>query len=341
MQLTELKWRIIAFAASLVPFLIIAVSFDVKPEDIFAVGLVNFLAAFAAMMGKLFLQGIKFYYLIGKFHGKLESFARTIFVRIGSEFVTLTTPMFVGGEVVRIYWMNKRGMTGARASWIGIFEIVTEVLAAGTLAVIAGVVALYYGYTIVGVVVLATTIPIVGLWTGLFFASGKRTFQVPSSLVGLVVKIRKDGGQQYIDKTNQWMTDICTMSRENFGSKSAKKAFVVSYALSLASWVAFGLSFMLISAGTESAVSAVESILAVMAGNSIGNLPITVGGSGLTEFGVWAYLNHLSEFTLELPENSVAWNTIIAWRIATYQLPIPIAWFLLMKMALRKYQKVE
>jgi uncharacterized membrane protein YbhN (UPF0104 family) len=98
---------------------------------------------------------------------------------------------------------------------------------------------------------------------------------------------------------------------------------------------------MLILAGSENAINAVESIFAVMAGNAIGNLPITVGGSGLTEFGVWAYLNHLSEFKLELPENNVEWNSIIAWRIATYQLPIPIAWFLLMKMALRKYEKLQ
>jgi hypothetical protein len=98
---------------------------------------------------------------------------------------------------------------------------------------------------------------------------------------------------------------------------------------------------MLILAGSENAINAVESIFAVMAGNAIGNLPITVGGSGLTEFGVWAYLNHLSEFKLELPKNSVEWNSIIAWRIATYQVPIPIAWFLLMKMALRKYEKLQ
>lgn len=329
-----------AFVASLVPFLIIAISFDVRPEDIFAVGIVGFLAAFAAMMCKLFLQGVKFHYLIRVFHGRLESFPRTVFVRIGSEFVTLTTPMFIGGEVVRIYWMNKRGIPTAKASWIGIFEIVTEVLAAGTLSIIAGAAALYSGYTVIGIVVLAASTPIVGLWVGLFFASGKRTFQVPASLVNLVTKLRKEKGQQYIDKTNQWMTDICTMSRENFRSKSAKRAFAASFAISLASWIVFGLSFMLISMGMDDTVSAVESVLAVMAGNAIGNLPITVGGSGLTEFGVWAYLNHISEFKLELPTNSVEWNSIIAWRIATYQLPIPIAWFLLMKMALRKYQTV-
>ncbi len=336
-----MNWRIVAFLASLVPFVIIAIQFKIKPEDIFAVGLINFLAAFAAMMCKLFLQGVKFHYIINKFHGSLESLWRTIFVRIGSEFVTLTTPMFVGGEVVRIYWMNKRGMSTAKASWVGIFEIVTEVLAAGFLSITAGLFAIWSGYTIIGTIVLATATPIVGIWLGLFLISAKKTFQVPSAISNLIIKFRKDKGVHYLEKTNQWMTDICTMSRENLRSKHAKKAFVTSTLISFVSWLAFGISFMLISSGTEHAVDAIDSIFAVMAGNAIGNLPITVGGSGLTEFGVWAYLNHLSDFKLELPQNSVDWNTIIAWRIATYQLPIPIAWFLLMKMALRKYTKPQ
>ncbi len=334
-----MNWRIVAFLASIVPFIIIAIQFKVTPEDIFAVGLIPFIAAFAAMMCKLFLQGVKFHYIINKFHGSLESLWRTIFVRIGSEFVTLTTPMFVGGEVVRIYWMNKRGVTTAKASWIGIFEIVTEVLAAGLLSITAGVFAILNGYVAIGVTVLACATPIVGMWAGLFFLTAKRTFQVPKSLANFIVKIRKEKGQHYLNKTNQWMDDICAMSRENLHAREAKKAFSVSLLISLASWLVFGLSFMLISMGTENTIHAMESIFAVMAGNAIGNLPITVGGSGLTEFGVWAYLNHLSDFKLELPQNSVEWDTIIAWRIATYQMPIPIAWFLLMKMALRKYQK--
>jgi uncharacterized protein (TIRG00374 family) len=155
----------------------------------------------------------------------------------------------------------------------------------------------------------------------------------------MVLKIRKEKGQQYLDKTNQWMTDICTMTRQNIRAPHAKKTFVISFLISLLSWLVFGISFMLISFGSDQVINAIESILAVMAGNAIGNLPITVGGSGLAEFGTWAYLSHLDEFKLELPSDSVEWNTIIAWRIATYQLPIPITWFLLMKMALRKYQK--
>jgi hypothetical protein len=336
-----MNWRIVAFVASLIPFIIIAIKFDVKPQDIFAVGIVNFLAAFAAMMGKLFLQGIKFHYIIRVFHGKIESLWRTIFVRIGSEFVTMTTPMFVGGEVVRIYWMNKRGLSTSKASWLGIFEIVTEVLAAGVLSVLAGVVAIVSGYAMIGAMVLGTSIPVVGIWTVLFFLTAKRKFQVPRVFANIILKFRKEKGRQYLDKTNQWMADVCVMTRENFSSTHAKKAFAVSFLISLASWLVFGVSFMLISFGGERTITAIESVLAVMAGNAIGNLPITVGGSGLTEFGTWAYLSHINEFKLELPQDSVEWNTIIAWRIATYQLPIPIAWFLLMKMALRKYEKIQ
>ena len=335
-----MNWRIIAFLASLVPFLIIAIQFHIKPQDIFAVGIINFLAAFAAIMFKLFLQGVKFHYIVRTFHGSLESLWRTIFVRIGSEFVTMTTPMFVGGEVVRIYWMKKRGMSTAKASWLGIFEIVTEVIAAGILSILAGIFALVNGYAIIGLVVLAVTIPIVGLWAGLFFLSSKRTFHVPKTFCNLIIKFRKEKGTRYIGKTNEWMNDICTMSKENFQSKQVKKTFFVTLVISLAAWGVFGISFMFIAESIR-AIDPINSIFAVMAGNAIGNLPITVGGSGLTELGIWAYLNHISSFTLELPENNTDWNTIIAWRIATYQIPIPIAWLLLMKMALRKYNNPQ
>jgi uncharacterized membrane protein YbhN (UPF0104 family) len=335
-----MNWRIIAFLASLVPFLIIAIQFHIKPQDIFAVGIINFLAAFATIMFKLFLQGVKFHYIVRTFHGSLESLWRTIFVRIGSEFVTMTTPMFVGGEVVRIYWMKKRGMSTAKASWLGIFEIVTEVIAAGILSILAGIFALVNGYAIIGIVVLAVTIPIVGLWAGLFFLSSKRTFHVPKTFCNLIIKFRKEKGTRYIEKTNEWMNDICTMSKENFQSKQVKKAFFVTLAISLAAWGVFGISFMFIAENIHT-IGPINSIFAVMAGNAIGNLPITVGGSGLTELGIWAYLNNINSLTLELPENNTDWNTIIAWRIATYQIPIPIAWLLLMKMALRKYNKPQ
>ena len=178
----------------------------------------------------------------------------------------------------------------SKASWLGIFEIVTEVLAAGILSLIAGAIALLTGHIIIGIIVLCTTIPVIGLWAGLFFLTAKKDFQVPKIFVNLVLRLRKEKGQYYLDKTNVWMTDICTMTRQNIHAPHAKKAFLISFLISLASWLVFGISFMFISFGTEYTVSAIDSILAVMAGNAIGNMPVTVGGSGLAEFGTWAYL---------------------------------------------------
>jgi len=79
----------------------------------------------------------------------------------------------------------------------------------------------------------------------------------------------------------------------------------------------------------------------VMGANAIGNLPITIGGSGLAEFGIIAYLNDLNPFDFDVPEGSLEWNAVIAWRIATYYVPIAITWFLLVKLALVRYSKPD
>jgi uncharacterized membrane protein YbhN (UPF0104 family) len=81
--------------------------------------------------------------------------------------------------------------------------------------------------------------------------------------------------------------------------------------------------------------------MAVMGANAIGNLPITVGGSGLAEFGIVAYLNNQNPFNLEILEGNTIWNTVIGWRIATYYVPIAVTWLLLVKLALSKYNKTE
>ena len=82
-----------------------------------------------------------------------------------------------------------------------------------------------------------------------------------------------------------------------------------------------------------------DSVMAVMAANAIGNLPITVGGSGLAEFGIVAYLNNLDPFNFVMPEKGLEWNAVIGWRIATYYVPIVVTWILLVKFALSKIPK--
>jgi len=336
-----MNWRIVAIPASIIPIIIIVIQFDIKAEDIFAIGPIPFVAAVAAMMAKLGLQGIKFSYIARHYLGPIDSIWKMTGVRIGSEFIKFTTPMFVGAEFVVIYWLHKKGVPASKAMWVAILDIVTEVFAGGLLSILAGILALLSGAYVVGTIILATSIFITLLWVILFFLSAKRIFQVPKVISKLFIKLGKAKGEKYIQQSNMWMKEICMMSRKNLKTKESMKVFLNGFALSIVSWVFYGITFMIIASGTGYVIDVFDSVMAVMGANAIGNLPITIGGSGLAEFGIVAYLNNLNPFDFDVSEGSVEWNAVIAWRIATYYVPIGVTWFLLVKLALSKYTRPD
>ena len=334
-----MNWRIIAIPVTMIPIIIIAIQFDVKAEDVFAIGVIPFLGAVAAMALKLGLQGIKFSYIVRNYLGSFDSIWKMTGVRVGSEFIKFTTPMFVGAEFVVIYWLHKKGVHASKAMWIAILDIVTEVLAGGVIAMMAGVLALLSGAYVLGAIILATSIFMTSLWVSLFFLTSKRTFQVPKFISKLLIKLLKEKGKKYSQQTNMWMEEICKMSRENLKTKKSKKVFVNSFAIFLVSWIFYGLSFMIIASGTGYSIDAFDSVMAVMGANAIATLPITIGGSGLVEFGIVAYINNLNPFSFEIQKYDQIWDAVIGWRIATYYVPIAITWILLVKLALSKYSK--
>ena len=336
-----MNWRFVAVPITLIPILIIAIQFDIKLDDVLAIGLFPFIGAVAAMMMKLGLQGVKFAYIARKYLGSFDSFLKLTGVRVGSEFIKFTTPMFVGAEFIVIYYLHKKGAKPAQSTWIAILDIVTEVLAAGLLSIMAGILALLNGAYVVAAVVLSTSIVVTALWMIMFFLSSKRTFQVPRVLATLGIKLGKARGAKLVDQTNVWMEEMCTMSRKNLKTSESKKIFTVSFLISLVSWAFYGISFMIIAFGTGFVINAFDSIMAVMGANAIGNLPITIGGSGLAEFGIVAYINNLDPFAFEVSEDILAWDAVIGWRIATYYVPIIITWLLLVKLALSKIPKTK
>ncbi|NND85982.1 MAG: flippase-like domain-containing protein [Nitrosopumilus sp.] len=336
-----MNWRLVVIPVTLIPIFIIAIQFDIKIEDVLAIGFFPFAAAVVAMMIKLGLQGVKFAYIARKYLGNFDSFWKLTGVRVGSEFIKFTTPMFVGAEFVVLYYLHKKGVKASKSAWIAIMDIVTEVFAAGLLSIMAGIIALMNEAYVVAAIILATSIIVTFLWLVMFFLSSVHMFQVPKILANLVIKLGKEKGTKYIDKTNTWMEEVCTMSKENLKTSESKKIFTVSFLFSLASWSFYGISFMIIAMGTGYVINAFDSIMAVMGANAIGNLPITVGGSGLAEFGIVAYLNNLNPFDFDIPKGVVAWDAVIGWRIATYYVPIIITWLLLVKLALSRISKTQ
>jgi len=55
-----MNWRLVAIPITLIPIFIIVIQFDIKLEDVLAIGFFPFVGAVLAMMIKLGLQGVKF-----------------------------------------------------------------------------------------------------------------------------------------------------------------------------------------------------------------------------------------------------------------------------------------
>jgi uncharacterized protein (TIRG00374 family) len=336
-----MNWRIAVIPVTMIPIIIIAVQFDIKLEDVLAIGALPFIAAILAMMVKLGLQGLKLSYIARSFLGNFDSIKRLAAMRVGSEFIKFTTPMFVGAEFVVIYYMTKKGISPSKASWVALLDIVTEVFAGGLLAILAGIFALLNGAYVVATIILATSVSVTTLWVVLFFLSAKHTFHLPNVIAVLLAKFGGERGEKYAKQTNEWIEEVCMMSRQNLGSSKSRKVFCVGFLMSIASWTFYGISFLIVAVSVGFTVGFLDSIMAVMGANAIGNLPITIGGSGLAEFGIVAYLNNLNPFNLVIPEEGLEWNAVIGWRIATYYVPIVITWILLVKLALSRYTKPE
>ena len=336
-----MKWRVVAVLATLVPIGVIAVQFDIRLEDLLAIGLLPFVAAVLIMMAKLGLQGAKFTYIAKSYASGVGSAITLSGVRVGAEFIKFSTPMFIGAEFIMIYYLHKKKVPPSKSAWIAFVDIVTEVLAAGILSIAAAALALTAGSYTVGIVVLAVSVPITAIWTVLFFLSARRDFRVPGPLRALARRAASERGTHYIDEADKWLEGICRTSRENAGSSKSSWVFVNSLLMSLASWVLYGLSFLAIAVGVGYAITAFDSVMAVMAANAVANLPVTIGGAGLAELGIFGYLNDANPFDFSLPEGGVEWNAIVGWRIATYYIPIVLTWLLLVKLALSRVRRSD
>ena len=77
--------------------------------------------------------------------------------------------------------------------------------------------------------------------------------------------------------------------------------------------------------------------MATAASTELGSLPITVGGSGLTEIGLWAYVSELNNLpSINDVLNDSHLDVIISLPIATYHIPLIIMWVVLMKLTIVK-----
>lgn len=334
-----MKWRIIAVAVSLIPFLLLFIFTPVSPADVFSVGALPFLLSVSAVMVRILLQAYRFRYFINHFIGpNYSTTLKTMNARIAGEFVTQTTPSFIGGEIVRIAWLIKNGVPTGKAAWVATAEIIADVFAGSILAFIAGGVAIFSGGFFIGILVIVVAIPTFGFWFLVVVMSANRNMQLPKFVLKLIKRfLSKEGSDHLISSTNIALADLCKMSRENFTSFHSVKVLSVGMAITFVAFAFQGISFLVLAESAGYHIGFFKSFMATSASTALSTLPITIGGSGLAELGVWAYITNINTIP-DLTDvlNSSQLSVIIAWRIATYHVPLVIMWIALMRITIGK-----
>jgi hypothetical protein len=172
--------------------------------------------------------------------------------------------------------------------------------------------------------------------------SANRNLQLPHFALKLMQRfLPKERSLHLIDRTNTALSDLCKMSREHFNSRASVKVFTIGIGMTFIAFLFQGISFLVLANAVGERVGLLESLMATSASTALSTLPITIGGSGLAELGIWAYISNLNGIPhiadiLKASQLSV----IIAWRIATYHIPLVIMWICLMKITIGKNSKI-
>lgn len=334
-----MNWRLLAIPASIVPLLIMIFSTHVSPANIFAVGIIPFVMSSASVIGRIMLQAFRFDYFIRRFIGpNISSTGKIVSARLAGEFITQTTPSYVGGEIVRIAFLTKNGVPAGNAAWVTTMEIIADVFVGTMLAFIAGALAIYRGGDFIGIAVILVAVPTFVFWLLLIVFSAKRTLRLPSFSLKVLQKfISTQKAERLITTTNTAISDVCKMSRQNFNSVRAVKTFAVGLAITFIGFILQGASFLILANAVGFRLGLFDSLMATSASTALSTLPITIGGSGLAELGIWAYTSHFTGIpSFANVANDSHLSLIITWRIATYHVPLLIMWIALMRLTMTK-----
>lgn len=304
-------------AISIVILAIVASLFNFNISIVLSINPLYFLLALASSLLVLLVQGLRFRFIIDTFTDKGPFKMReSIIVRIGSQFVAMTTPAYVGGEVARAAWLATKGIPAGTALWLPYIEIIFDVYSTGLFSFLAGIIALNYGRIFLGTILTLLSAIMLFLMTLVIFLSRSERLRIPNFLKKMAIRILGEKrGNSMIEKADTAIMELKEASRVTLTKKNIKHLFYISIYTTILALLT-GSSLFFIAKGLGLNVDLYQSLLAVFASVILGNLPITFGGAGLAEAGVYYY----SSLVLGVS----SWPMVFAWRLASYIIPLAI-----------------
>jgi membrane protein implicated in regulation of membrane protease activity len=301
---------VISLAITLVVFNI----FKVSPEEILSLNPSVLVIAVVLNLVRFGAQGLRLHLLLRRF-GSIQCCYRDSFiVRSASEFFALTTIPFMADEAARAWLLVRRGEQAPKAFWVSFTEMLLDTLVGAAIALAAGLYALAAGTHYLSLVILLIS-SIQLLMVAVFLWVARKPFK-PSE------RSRPEentGTTSLFNRLWRWLVANRDGMGQVFRPLFSRPMATALVWLMLSTMVvmtapALILYLMLDQSGL---IWFTASLFTFHAGNALGVIPVTVGGAGLTEAGLYLYLRDVL--------GNDAPSTVIQWRLATYHLSLIIS----------------
>jgi uncharacterized membrane protein YbhN (UPF0104 family) len=312
-----MKWVALGLVLSSAVVILISFFSGVTVSDLAKLGYVTFVLAAAVSASRLLVQALRFRVLaLGLSGDPKPNLSGLLHARIASEFVSLSTPATSMGVFIRTAWLSGKGVESAKALWIGYFEVLMEVYVGGGLALVAAAFALSRGAVVIGSsIAVVATILIIG-YTFIFVVPALKTIKVPHRLFSIASRLV--GGERATAIYLRAVVSTLNFSLAARAIVNRKNAPVVVKVVCLTIVEDFlagtALWLVLNSAGLK--IDPFSSVLALYGVVAIAQIPVSIGGAGITELTMAGYLLSVYKFT--------SWASIVLWRIATYQVLLAV-----------------
>ncbi|HYC12141.1 MAG TPA: lysylphosphatidylglycerol synthase domain-containing protein [Nitrososphaerales archaeon] len=308
---TTERWIVAGVSVSSVVLIIISFSSGVTFSQLEGPGFVFVALAVLAVLSKLMVQVLKFRVIAGGLtRGSLTDFRGVATARVGSEFVALTTPSFIGGEFVRAAWLARKGVEAGKALWIGFVEICIDVYVGSAVSLVAALVAFERGATTVAALIVIVIVPIMAGYAFFILLFARRGVRFPRIIQRIASRLLGRARAERIVSQVQGWADGFSAAAKSMGRQSMP-TIALAVCLALVQAVLSGLILWLLLAPGR-AIDLSSSILAVFGVQALASVPITIGGSGISELGLQWYLSAVYGFS--------SWATVVLWRLVSYQL---------------------
>ena len=316
--------------------ILISVFSGVSISDIARVGYVPFILAVVVSLARLVVQVIRFRVILTGFTiDSKPDMGGLAIARMGSEFVALSTPALVGGEFVRAAWLAGKGVVGGKALWISYFEVVLEVYVSSVLGLISAAYALSRGATVLASTIFAVVLIVVIGYSIFFLIPAIRGIpKVPGRLFRFAGIFIGETRAARLEKTVQMGAVDFSLAAHAILRRDILPTIVYSLVLTVIQALMSGVVLWIILNAAGLSIDLFSSTLVAYGTMAIAALPISIGGSGLTEIAVASYLFSVYEFS--------SWTAVVLWRIASFQVVLGvsgIAFLLLVHRATKNSQR--